>query len=86
MTITSQKKDQPLSKATWPADFAPDESVAFDVAYALVRGGVLPEPLYRLGVTTFGQKGMNELIYLVGLYSLVSTTLNGFNVPVPEHE
>ena len=53
MTITSQKKDQPLSKATWPADFAPDESVAFDVAYALVRGGVLPEPLYRLGVTTF---------------------------------
>jgi nucleoside-diphosphate-sugar epimerase len=34
----------------------------------------------------FGQKGMNELIYLVGLYSLVSTTLNGFNVPVPEHE
>jgi 4-carboxymuconolactone decarboxylase len=69
-----------------PVDLAPDESVAFDVAYALVRGGVLPEPLYRLGVTTFGQKGMNELIYLVGLYSLVSTTLNGFNVPVPEHE
>ena len=53
MTITSQKKDQPLSKATWPVDLAPDESVAFDVAYALVRGGVLPEPLYRLGVTTF---------------------------------
>jgi 4-carboxymuconolactone decarboxylase len=36
-----------------PVDLAPDESVAFDVAYALVRGGVLPEPLYRLGVTTF---------------------------------
>jgi hypothetical protein len=52
----------------------------------LVRGGVLPEPLYRLGVTTFGQKGINELIYLVGLYDLVSTTLNGFNVPVLEHE
>ena len=69
-----------------PADLAPDESVAFDVAYALVRGGVLPEPLYRLAVDTFGQHGANELIYLVGLYSLVSTTLNGFNVPVPERE
>jgi len=69
-----------------PNDLAPDESVAFDVTYALVRGGTLPEPLYRLAVDTFGQHGTNELIYLVGLYSLVSTTLNGFNVPVPERE
>jgi 4-carboxymuconolactone decarboxylase len=69
-----------------PADLAADESVAFDLAYALVRGGTLPEPIYRLAVETFGQHGTNELIYLVGLYSLVSTTLNGFNVPVPERE
>src|SRR5882757_3467161 len=69
-----------------PNDLAKDESVAFDVAYALSRGGVLPEPLYALAVKTFGQHGANELIYLVGLYSLVSTTLNGFNVPVPERE
>src|SRR3984885_4843358 len=40
-----------------PNDLAPDESIAFDVAYALVRGGVLPEPLYRLGTPTFGQHG-----------------------------
>jgi 4-carboxymuconolactone decarboxylase len=26
------------------------------------------------------------MIYLVGLYSMVSTTLNGFNVPVPERD
>lgn len=69
-----------------PNDLAPDENVAFDVAYALVRGGTLPEPLYQLAVATFGQHGTNELIYLVGLYCLVSTTLNGFNVPAPERE
>jgi 4-carboxymuconolactone decarboxylase len=69
-----------------PNDLAQDESVAFDLAYKLVRGGTLPEPLYRLAVDTFGQHGTNGLIYLVGLYSLVSTTLNGFNVPVPERE
>jgi len=69
-----------------PADLSPDESIAFDFSYALVRGGTLPEPLYRLAVTTFGQHSTNEMIYLVGLYSLVSTTLNGFNVPVPERE
>jgi len=69
-----------------PNDLSPEESVAFDFAYALVRGGTLPEPLYRLAVETFGQHSTNEMIYLVGLYCLVSTTLNGFNVPVPERE
>src|SRR6202521_3207681 len=53
-----------------PNDLAPDENVAFDVAYKLAQGGTLPEPLYRLAVDTFGQHGTNELIYLVGLYSL----------------
>jgi 4-carboxymuconolactone decarboxylase len=61
-----------------PNDLTSEESVAYDPAYELVRGSVLPEPLYRLAVETFGQHGTNEMIYLVGLYSLVSTTLNGF--------
>ncbi|MDR3506284.1 MAG: carboxymuconolactone decarboxylase family protein [Caulobacteraceae bacterium] len=69
-----------------PNDLAHDESIAYDVAYALTRGGTLPEPLYRLAVATFGQHGANELFYLVGLYALVSTTLNAFNVPTPERE
>ena len=69
-----------------PTDLTMDENVAYDFSYALSRGGVLPEPLYRLAVDTFGQHGANELIYLVGLYALVSTTLNGYNVPVPERE
>jgi alkylhydroperoxidase family enzyme len=69
-----------------PVDLTREENVAFDFSHALARGGVLPEPLYRLAVDTFGQHGANELIYLVGLYALVSTTLNGFNVPVPERE
>jgi alkylhydroperoxidase family enzyme len=69
-----------------PGDLSAEESIAFDFAYALVRGGTLPEPLYRLAVKTFGQHATNEMIYLVGLYAMVSTTLNGFNVPVPERE
>lgn len=68
-----------------PTDLSKEESVAYDLAYALCRGGLLPEPIYRLALATFGQKGTNELIYLVGLYSMVSTTLNGFDVPVPDH-
>ncbi len=69
-----------------PTDLSKEEGVAYDLAYSLSRGGTLPEPLYRMAVATFGQHGTNELIYLVGLYALVSTTLNGFNVPVPERD
>src|SRR6202790_4282639 len=36
-----------------PNDLAPDENLAFDVAYKLVRGGTLPGPLYRLAGRTF---------------------------------
>jgi alkylhydroperoxidase family enzyme len=69
-----------------PTDLTPEESIAFDLAYALVRGGTLPEPIYALALRTFGQHALNEMIYLVGLYAMVSTTLNGFNIPVPERE
>jgi len=67
-----------------PIDLTRQEAVAYDVASALVGGGVLPELTYRAAVEQFGQHGAAELSYLVGLYCLVSVTLNTFDVPVPE--
>lgn len=67
-----------------PSDLTRDEAVAYDVAAALTNGGVLPELTYRSAVTAFGPHGAVELCYLVGLYCLVSVTLNAFDVPVPE--
>ena len=69
-----------------PADLTHEEGVAYDVAASLLHHGTLPELSYRAAVKAFGQHGAAELIYLVGLYCLVSVTLNGFNVPVPETE
>jgi 4-carboxymuconolactone decarboxylase len=66
-----------------PADLAAEEAVAFDVAYLLCRGGALPEPTWRLAVETFGDLGAAQLVYLVAIYTFVSTTLNGFDVPAP---
>ena len=67
-----------------PANLSPQEGVAYDFASALVNGGVLPELTYRAAVEQFGLQGAAELSYLVGLYCLVSVTLNSFDVPVPE--
>ena len=67
-----------------PGDLTREEAIAYDVASALVGGHVVPELTYRQATAAFGEKGAAELIYLVGLYCLVSVTLNGFDVPVPE--
>jgi len=67
-----------------PSDLTREEAVAYDVASALVSGGVLPELTYRQAIKAFGEDGMAELVSLVGLYCMVSVTLNGFDVPVPE--
>ena len=67
-----------------PADLTREEAIAYDMAAALVTGGVLPELTYRQAVGAFGQGGAAELISLVGLYCMVSVTLNGFDVPLPE--
>ena len=69
-----------------PSDLTRKEAIAYDVASALVSGGVLPELTYRQAIATFGEEGTAEFINLVGLYCMVSVTLNGFDVPVPDDE
>jgi len=67
-----------------PANLTPDEAVAYDVTASLLNGGVLPQLVYDKAVKHFGEYGAAELIYLIGLYCMVSVTLNGFDVPIPE--
>lgn len=67
-----------------PNDLTRQEAIAYDVASALVSGGVLPKLTYDQCVAEFGDYATAEFIYLVGLYCMVSVTLNGFDVPVPE--
>jgi 4-carboxymuconolactone decarboxylase len=67
-----------------PGDLTREEAVAYDLASALVSGGVLPALTYQQAVALFGEDGTAEFIYLVGLYCMVSVTLNGFDVPVPD--
>jgi 4-carboxymuconolactone decarboxylase len=67
-----------------PVDLTRPEAVAYDFASALVNGGVLPELTYKAAVEQFGTHGAAELSYLIGVYCMVSVTLNTFDVPVPD--
>ena len=67
-----------------PLDLTPHEACAFDVATALLAGGVLPGATYRAARDLLGQAALNELVLWIGLYAQVSITLNAFDVPSEE--
>jgi 4-carboxymuconolactone decarboxylase len=75
-----------LAAGERPGDLTEQVAAGYDVAAALMNGGVLPEPTYRHALALFGQRGLAELIYLVGHYCFVSTTLNGFAIGVPDDD
>ena len=79
----SPEKIATVTTGQRPADLTAAEGIAYDVAYALSRGGQLPEAAYQLAVKQFGRDGMAELAYLIGCYCLVSVTLNAYDVSVP---
>ena len=67
-----------------PPDLTPEEVCAFDVATALLGGGVLPGATYRSARDLLGQGALNELVFWVGTYAQVAITLNAFDVPSGE--
>ncbi len=67
-----------------PPDLTPEEACAFDVATALLDGGVLPGATYRAARDLLGQGALNELVLWVGTYAQVALTLNAFDVPSEE--
>ncbi len=62
----------------------PGEETVFAVATTLLRQTKLDDPLYAHGVAVLGQKGMVDLVALLGYYCLVALTLNAFELGLPE--
>jgi 4-carboxymuconolactone decarboxylase len=67
-----------------PPDLSGEEGLGYDMATALLNGGVLAAPIWNQALAAFGEKGAREIVYLVGHYCFVSLTLNGFDIPVPD--
>ena len=58
----------------------------FDYAMALHRTKQVPRALHEAMVAVFGTRGVVELVGVCGYYTLVSMTLNAFDVPLPAGE
>jgi 4-carboxymuconolactone decarboxylase len=73
-----------LRTGTTPEFTDTKESTAHRIAATLLREHRIPDALYAEGRERFGETGMIELVTTVGYYSLVSFTLNTFQVPLAD--
>ena len=62
------------------------EQAAYDFTSALLGTGRVNPALYESARTHLGDGGLVELVTLAGYYTLVSFTLNAFEVPLPGGE
>jgi 4-carboxymuconolactone decarboxylase len=59
------------------------ERAVYDVASTLLSTARVPRPLYQRGVAALGERGMVELVGILGYYCLVALTLNAFELGLP---
>ena len=67
-----------------PSIADPRSKLIYDFSKSLHETHQVPKPLYDSAITLLGEKGTVELVGLLGYYSLVSMTLNTFEVPLPD--
>ena len=60
------------------------ERAIYEVSSALLATSRVPEALYRRGVAALGERGMVELVGVLGYYGLVALTLNAFELGLPD--
>jgi 4-carboxymuconolactone decarboxylase len=59
------------------------EQAVYDVSTTLLATGRVPKPLYEAGVAALGERGMVELVGILGYYCMVALTLNTFELGIP---
>ena len=69
-----------------PALADPKARAIYDYATTLLRTRRVSQAQHDAVVAAFGNRGVVELVGTVGYYSLVSLTLNAFEVPLPDGE
>jgi 4-carboxymuconolactone decarboxylase len=80
-----------LSAGRRPDTMRDDEAVLYDLVTALYRDKKVTDPVYKAAADKFGERGVMDIIGIIGYYDLVSMTLitmqagvpNGSSPPLP---
>jgi 4-carboxymuconolactone decarboxylase len=66
-----------------PTGLAEDEQLIYDFCTELLRNHSVSDPTYARAIARFGEKGMIEMVGVVGYYTFQSMVLNTARTPVP---
>jgi len=69
-----------------PAKMADDEAIVWDFFRQTYDNRRVDDATYARAKAAFGERGVCDLVGVMGYYSLVSMTLNTFQVPLPPGE
>ena len=69
-----------------PLFVAEDEKLVYRVCNEIFRTQRLSDESFKEAVAAFGERGLVEIISIIGYYTLIGNTLNVFQVPLPEGE
>ncbi len=69
-----------------PAFADPAAEAVYAYAVALHETHHVPHPIHHAAVVALGERGVVELVGLLGYYTLVAMTLNAFELELPEGE
>jgi 4-carboxymuconolactone decarboxylase len=70
-----------LAEGRRPAGMAEDEEIAYDVCDELFRNHGVCETTYRRATARFGERGVIDMVGLVGYFSTVSMIMNVAHTP-----
>ncbi len=62
----------------------PREAAVYAVASTLLAQTKIDDALYASGIATLGERGMVDLVAILGYYSMVALTLNAFELGLPD--
>jgi 4-carboxymuconolactone decarboxylase len=74
---------QALASGESPQGLSSNELVAHRFARQLTAEHRVDDDLYRKAKQAFGEEGLVDMIYLIGIYHVTCALLNGFEIPAP---
>ena len=74
---------QALASGESPEGLTSNELVAHRFARQLTAEHRVDDDLYRKAKQAFGEEGLVDMIYLIGIYLVTCALLNGFEIPAP---
>jgi 4-carboxymuconolactone decarboxylase len=72
-----------ISAGKRPDTMKDDEAALYDLAMALYRDKKVSDPVYKAALEKFGERGIMDIIGIIGYYDLVSMTLITMQAEAP---